>query len=196
MKQRAAIARGLLSDPEIVFLDEPTTAVDPVGAYEIRRMVRDRIVQDGGRTVILTTNVMEEAEIICDRLALLNRGRIEMMGTVDSLRERFQPDERYTLTVSGIAESALGMLRCIPDVHDLTAQPGEDGKLEVALSARRGSEAVPEVIRRLVDASASVWSCTRNELSLEEMFRIAFGRTATPEPPAHNDQQPVAGSVA
>jgi ABC-2 type transport system ATP-binding protein len=184
MKQRAAIARGLLSDPQIIFLDEPTTAVDPVAAHEIRRMVRERVAQGGRRTVILSTNQMEEAEMLCSRLALLNRGRIEMTGTVGSLRERFQPDETYVLSVGGVDADGLPDLRRLPGVDDVSVREEADGLLEITVSVRRGEAVSPEVVRRLVAAGADVWSCARKELSLDEMFRMTFGRRTEAEAPA------------
>lgn len=187
MKQRAAIARGLLSDPEIVLLDEPTASVDPVGANEIRNMIRQSVVQDGHRTVLLTTNIMNEAEMLCDRLALLNHGRIELSGTVGALREQFQPEEQYVLKISEFKEVHLDILRIIPGVEDVSTQPSQDGIIEVTLSVRRGSKAVPEAVRRLGGTSANVWSCSPKELSLEEMFRLAFGKRQSESYSKKND---------
>lgn len=175
MKQRAAIARGLLSDPAIVFLDEPTASVDPVGAAEIRRMIRERVARDGGRTVILTTNIMPEAEALCDRVALLNCGRIELAGDIASLRKRFQPDERYVLTISGVGEGVLRDLRAVPGIHELEVSCNGTQKLDVALVVGPETHAIPEAIRRVVAASGCVWACRKQELSLEEMFHLTFG---------------------
>lgn len=175
MRQRAAIARGLLGDPEIILLDEPTATVDPVGAHEIRRMIRERVVQDRSRTVILTTNIMEEAEMLCDRLALLNHGKIELAGEVSSLRKHFQSEEKYILEVSDLGQTQFGDLRNIPGVVGLWVQPVLNGTFRLTLSVQRGSSAVPETIRHLNQVSGRVWSCTKEELSLDEMFQIAFG---------------------
>lgn len=179
MKQRAAIARGLLNDPDILLLDEPTTAVDPLAAFQIRRMIRDLVAQDGRRTILLMTNMMDEAELLCDRLALLNHGRIEMMGTVGTLRDRFQPDDRYVLTVGAVGEVVLQRLLAVPTVHRADVRPLPSGQLELAIAAQRHSPAIPEVLRVLVAASVDVWSCSKQDLTLEEMFRLSFG-TVTP----------------
>ncbi len=194
MKQRAAIARGLLSDPEIVFLDEPTTAVDPVATHEIRTMIRERVVAGGRRTAILTTNVMAEAEALCDRIALLNHGRIEMVGDVNSLRRRFQPDETYALRVSDMDEGWLDELRRIPGVHELAMERLDGDALELTVAVRPGCDAIPEVIRRLVEHSARVWSCTRRDLSLDEMFRLTFSSGAAAGRPSLNAEHVAVGS--
>jgi ABC-type multidrug transport system ATPase subunit len=70
------VARALLSDPDIIFFDEPTRAVDPIHADELRRMIRKDLVEDRGKTVVLATNVLEEAWSICDRVAVVSNGTI------------------------------------------------------------------------------------------------------------------------
>jgi ABC-2 type transport system ATP-binding protein len=175
MKQRAAIARGLLSDPEVIFLDEPTTSVDPVGAHEIRKMIRERLVEHGGRTLVLTTNVMEEAELLCDRVGLLDRGRLELVGDVDTLRRRFQPDERYCVTVSPVDRYDLRDLLRVPGVLGLEFSSLRVDRSDLVLTVRSNSHAIPHVLRRLAEESVDVWSCAKRELSLDEMFRLQFG---------------------
>jgi len=81
MKQRLALARALLTDPEVMLLDEPTRSLDPVLQGEIRKFVRERVVGKLGKTVLLVTHSLLEAEQVCDRLAILHRGQIVSMGT-------------------------------------------------------------------------------------------------------------------
>ena len=89
MKQRLLIARGLLHDPEIVFMDEPTRGLDPVIAREIRQLI-SHLAQDG-RTIFLTTHYMEEADRLCNRVAIINHGRIIAMDTPHRLKENYGP---------------------------------------------------------------------------------------------------------
>ena len=174
MKQRAAIARGLLADPDVLLLDEPTTSVDPIAAHQIRRLIRELVRQNDRRTVLLLTNLMDEAEALCDRIGLLNHGRIEIVGTVATLRERFESDERYVLSVSGVGEPALHAVAATYGVQEVRVRASEPDRWELEVAVRRQSAAIPAVIRQLVGASAQIWSCTRIELSLDEMFRLAF----------------------
>jgi len=81
MKQRLALARALLTDPEVLLLDEPTRSLDPVLQGEIRKFVRERVVAEFGKTVLLVTHSLPEAEHVCDRLAILHRGEIVSVGT-------------------------------------------------------------------------------------------------------------------
>lgn len=196
MKQRASIARGLLGDPDIILLDEPTTSIDPIAAHQVRTMVRDLIAQDGRRTVLLTTNIMEEAELLCDRMALLNHGRVEMAGSVSAMRNRFRVDDVYVVTVRGATDEVIGRLRDLPGVHEVVAIPGDAGLLTVKMTVRRDSTAMPEVLRTLVLANVDVWTCTKEELSLDEVFRIAFEQPGTQDRVATPAMPVVAGSVS
>ena len=93
MKQRMAIARGLLNDPAVIFMDEPTRALDPGAAQNVREFVRDRIVGDEGKTVFLSTHHLPEAEELCDRIAIINEGRIVAVGTLNELKSALdKPD--------------------------------------------------------------------------------------------------------
>lgn len=182
MKQRAAIARGLLADPEIMFLDEPTTAVDPLAAQQVRQLVLDLVAQQGRRTVILTTNIMDEAEMLCDRIALINHGRIELLGTLRSLRLQFQPDERYALVVSGLGEARLREISRLPGVREVDLRAVDFDRVELTVCASPGSDVIPDCVDHLVRASGRIWSCARQELSLEELFHMAFNGSRSPEP--------------
>ena len=87
MKQRLALARALLTDPEVLFLDEPTRSLDPVSQGEIRRFLRERVVAKLGKTVLLVTHSLLEAEQVCDRLAILHRGQIVRIGTPEEIKK-------------------------------------------------------------------------------------------------------------
>ncbi len=89
MKQRLLIARGLLHDPEILFMDEPTVGLDPVIALQIRQLIS--LLAEDGRTIFLTTHYMEEADRLCDRVAIINHGKIIAMDTPSKLKEIFGP---------------------------------------------------------------------------------------------------------
>ena len=86
MKQKLAIARGLLTDPSLLFLDEPTKSVDPIVSRSIKQFLRHEMVEKEGRTVILTSHRLEEIEQLCDRFAILKKGKVTFCGTVNDLR--------------------------------------------------------------------------------------------------------------
>ena len=86
MKQRTAIARGLLNDPAVVFMDEPTKALDPGAAHTLREFIRERIVKEQGKTVFLSTHHLGEAEQLCDRIVIIDEGKIKVIGTIEELK--------------------------------------------------------------------------------------------------------------
>jgi ABC-2 type transport system ATP-binding protein len=100
MRQRMTIARALLGDPTIVLLDEPTRAVDPVHAEEIRHFIRHQLVEQLGKTVILATNLLDEAWRLCDRIAVVNDGLIVALGPPGSLDDSLRRVDRYTITLN------------------------------------------------------------------------------------------------
>ncbi len=92
MKQRLQIARALLNDPEIIFLDEPSIGLDPVGALELRNIIKD--LAKKGKTILLTTHYMAEAEELCDRIAIINHGEIVTCGTIEEIATLLSDDEK------------------------------------------------------------------------------------------------------
>lgn len=180
MRQRTSIARGLISHPDLLVLDEPTRALDPVGAHEIRCLIKDRVATDG-RTVLIATNIMGEAEFLCDRLAFINHGRVETTGTIDEIRDVLATEDIYELEVSAVGACDLDDLRRIAGMRSLTVDPMGGGRQRIILKARQGAPVIPQALRVLVEAGADVWSCERCELSVDEMFAALARRTPAQE---------------
>ncbi|MGV8175488.1 MAG: ABC transporter ATP-binding protein [Methanothrix sp.] len=86
MKQRMAIARGLLNDPDVLFMDEPTRSLDPTSARNLRAFIKEHIAMQSGKTVLISTHQMDEAEQLCDRVAILDQGRIKAQGSPAELK--------------------------------------------------------------------------------------------------------------
>lgn len=124
MKQRLHIARGLINDPEILFLDEPTIGLDPVGARDLRQIVRSLVEMK--KTVFLTTHYMAEAEELSRNIAIINQGQLAAHGTLDSLRERVSTSKLLDVQITGeLAEERLRHLRSLPFVLKLEHQSSE-----------------------------------------------------------------------
>ena len=164
MKQRLHLARGLVGDARVLFLDEPTTGMDPLAAREFRSLIGE--LKGEGRTILLTTHDMVEAETVCDRVTLIDRGRVlatETPRTLGTLISRFQ-----RIDVEEAPEPLLGSLRSLPGVSSVTTQPDGSTRIEV-----NEEGATAEVLRRLVEAG--VTSVKTSLPSLEEVYVQAIG---------------------
>jgi len=118
MKQRLHLARGLLNDPEVLFLDEPTIGLDPVGARELRVLVRE--LADAGKTVFLTTHYMFEADAICDRIAVIKKGAIVAEGTPGSIKRLVENQGIVEFEAVGVSPTHVSDLRGLSGVSSVT----------------------------------------------------------------------------
>jgi ABC-2 type transport system ATP-binding protein len=129
MRQRLHIARGILHDPEVVFLDEPTIGVDPVGARDLRQTIADLVA--GGKTVLLTTHYMFEADALCDRIAVIAKGEIVGEGTPEELKANVAGGRVTEIEVFGVDEPAVARLRGIAGVTAVNVEEREQKQVLV-----------------------------------------------------------------
>src|SRR5438309_5862607 len=134
MKQRLHLARGLLNDPDVLFLDEPTIGLDPVGARELRLIVRE--LADAGKTVFLTTHYMFEADAICDRIAVIRDGAIVAEGTPSSIKTLVQDQGIVEFEVVGMPVERLAGLRGLPGVTSVAISEHELAQVVTVHCAR------------------------------------------------------------
>ena len=134
MKQRLHLARGLLNDPEVLFLDEPTIGLDPVGARELRLIVRE--LADAGTTIFLTTHYMFEADAICDRIGVIKDGGIVAEGTPNSIKTLVQDQGVVEFEVVGMPVERLAGLRDLPGVKSVAVSEHELAQVVTVHCAR------------------------------------------------------------
>jgi ABC-2 type transport system ATP-binding protein len=180
MRQRASIARGLINNPELLIMDEPTRTLDPVAAKEVRSLVKSRVASQG-RTVLIATNIMAEAEYLCDRLAFINHGRVVMTGSIEEMRDVIETDAVYEMTVSNVGSGYLRRLERIDGVVSVHVSATDDQRQTIKLNARRDATVVPDAVRALVESGADIWSCARRDLTVEEMFSALARVASVPE---------------
>ncbi len=146
MKQRLHIARTLLHDPEVLFLDEPTMGLDPVGARELRQVIRN--LQSEAKTILLTTHYMFEADALCDRIAVINHGRLVALDTPVALKKLVSDLSVIEIEVFGIQEQTLERVRTL-DFVDTVAVEDLDQKQSLRVHSAAGSEAIPPLLEAL-----------------------------------------------
>jgi ABC-2 type transport system ATP-binding protein len=165
MRQRLHIARGLLHDPEVVFLDEPTIGVDPVGARDLRQTIAS--LTDAGKTVLLTTHYMFEADQLCDRIAVIAKGRIVAEGTPRELKAQVADGSVIEVEVYGVAEDSVERVRTLTGVRAVTVEEREQAQL-VIVQTEPGTELTHAVLGRL--DGAEVGRVTAREPTLEDAY--------------------------
>jgi ABC-2 type transport system ATP-binding protein len=146
MKQRLHIARTLLHDPPVLFLDEPTIGLDPVGARELRAVVRD--LQSEQKTILLTTHYMFEADALCQRIGVINHGRIIALDTPEGLKNLVQDLSVIEVEVFGVSDAVPDRLRTLPFVEAVSVE-NRDQKQALLIQSPRGSEVVSELLAAL-----------------------------------------------
>ncbi len=169
MKQRLALARGLLHDAEILFLDEPTKSLDPAAASRLRETIAD-LAHSQGHTVVLVTHQLSEAEELCDRIGIMHRGKLRVTDEIGRLREVVKPVDRYSLGVCGLAPSVVDELKQLGGVVDATAESCGSSRVELDLNLVESSLNLPRVLRTIMDAGGEIERIRVEEATLEEIF--------------------------
>jgi len=167
MKQKLAIARGMLSDPEVLFLDEPTRSLDPMIASSLREFIRRSIVEEGGKTVFLSTHNLAEAEDLCDRLTIINRGKIKACGTLEEMKALLDKRKRYLIELEKPAQGFIEGLKGVFPFDVSEALPGGGIAIEVTVDERWK---VSQVIEAIVRHGGKVVACSLMGRTLEEIF--------------------------
>jgi ABC-2 type transport system ATP-binding protein len=173
MRQRLHIARGILHDPEVVFLDEPTIGVDPVGARELRAMIAGLV--GAGKTVLLTTHYMFEADSLCDRIAVIARGRIVAEGTPAELKTHVADSSVVEVELFGVEERELSRIRELPGVTSVSLEERDQAQI-VTIQSPRGLELTQELPAFL--DGARIGRIAAREPTLEDAY-VALVTEAT-----------------
>ena len=163
MKQRLGVAAALLQDPELVILDEPTNGLDPAGMRDMRRLVRE--MATGGRTVVLSSHLMSEVQQICDRVGVIDRGRMLTESAVQDLRGGGE------LIISATpADTARDRLTAMPEVEHVRVEEG-------VLRVRADDRHTADITRVLVTAGVAVSEVRRDTRQLEDVFFEMTGQS-------------------
>jgi len=163
MRQRVGLAQALLHQPEVLILDEPTIGLDPAQTFEVRKLIQELGRE---RTVLLSTHILSEAQQVCNRVLIINKGKIVVEDSPESLQSRLAGAQRVALRVSGMIDDLESLLLNIPGVMRIT--PMDASSLE--FETQPGQDARPEVARVVVGAGYDLLEMRPIGLSLEEIF--------------------------
>jgi ABC-2 type transport system ATP-binding protein len=169
-RRRLEIALGLVHQPPLVFLDEPSTGLDPQSRSNLWEHIR-RMRADLDTTIFLTTHYLEEADALCDRIFIIDEGRIVAEGTPDELKRRVSGDV-VTFRVNGAADRAGDLLATQTVVKEMTASDGE-----LRLTVEHGDEALPVLLRVLDEAGITLHTINVSRPTLDDVFLTLTGRS-------------------
>ena len=175
LRQKMNIARGFLTDPKVLFLDEPTLGLDVEAARDARAYVRQWVDDDRTRTVLLTTHYMVEADELCDRVAIINAGRVLACDTPSNLKRRLQSDPIVHMETTVIGDADSAAVAALPGVRAITYRAKDGGSaIELRLEEER---ILGPVIGLLQAREIGLIKFTKREATLEDVFVDLVGRS-------------------
>ncbi len=180
-KMKLAFGKALINDAPLLVLDEPTNTLDVPSASELRAIVRD--LNDQGKTVIYTTHIMAEAESLCDRVAIIDRGELLALGSIEELKASLER-ERVVRIEGVIPSRSLEAVKGLPGVRQAT-RTSVDGCDRLTIVTARDHENLPEVIEALTRTKALIQKIVPEEVTLEDVFIAKTGRTLAEDTRAH-----------
>ncbi|PKN90625.1 MAG: ABC transporter ATP-binding protein [Chloroflexi bacterium HGW-Chloroflexi-6] len=164
MKQRLALARALIHQPPLLFLDEPTSGLDPEAAQQVNDLIAS-LSRRNGQTVVLATHNLLDAQRLCDRVAILNKGRILAIGSLVELSRKLWPVRWVDVTFYGAPAADLSAkVQALRGVRQVT---GENESLAIQVEA---DEVIPEVVSALVQEKASILKVNPRDYTLEDIY--------------------------
>lgn len=167
-RQRVGIAQALLGNPEVLILDEPTVGLDPKQIIEIRSLIKNL---SESHTVILSSHILSEIQAVCDRVIVINRGKLVADDTETNLSNSLSEELRYTIRIDGPEKEVLGVLNAIPAMRKVDSLgEKEPGVYEYIVEANEGEDIRREIFKRLSGRNWPIMSLRSSELTLEDIF--------------------------
>jgi len=178
---KLAFGKALINDAPLLILDEPTNTLDVPSASELRAIVRH--LNAKGKTVIYTTHIMAEAETLCDRVAIIDFGKLLAIGSVDELKASLQRDK--IIRVDGvIPKKALQAVRDLPGIRQATLATAH-GVNQLTIVSENGDDSLPRIIAALTQEGTIIQKLAPEEITLEDVFIAKTGRTLAEDTRTH-----------
>lgn len=172
-RQRIGIAQALLGDPEVVILDEPSVGLDPKQMMEIREMIA---ALKGSHTVILSSHILSEVQAVCDRVLIINQGKLIAEGTPEELEQQFHAAPRVELTVKADETAVRKILSNVPGICALTYAANDDGTARVTLETQQVQN--EQIFLAFSQAGCPILQMTSGKANLEDIFLELTGDAA------------------
>ena len=177
MRIRLSFAKALLNDARVLLFDEPTASLDPQSSHLIRDIIRD--LKREGHAIILTTHNMEEADLLSDRVAIIDRGKIVSLGSPSELKQRVKSSDVIEIEARNLAEQTANALQSFSEVSKVaitsSSQPTDTEVLRVHVE--KGKEVLPRILEFLVRKEVTITKVTFIEPTLEDVFIAETGRS-------------------
>lgn len=186
-RQRVGLAQAMIHQPPVLILDEPTVGLDPKQIIEVRELIRSL---GGEHTVILSTHILPEVSVTCQRVIIINNGRIVAVDTPENLTRQLRGVERIELTLGGRLYGVTELLSQAPRVVGVTLGEARDGRLSVFVEAQGGQDIRHILARNVVEAGLELYELKTQTMTLEEIFL----KLTTEEPQTEGAQKEEVGA--
>jgi len=175
LRQKMNIVRGFLTDPEVLFLDEPTLGLDVGASREVRAFIRQWVDENPQRTLLLTTHYMVEADELCDRVAIINRGHVLACDTPTNLKHALQKEANFRIETTALNSTPISSFESLPGVNKVVHHSEADGAaLEFILA---NEDVLGAVINTMTAANIHIRNLQKREPTLEDVFVQLVGHS-------------------
>jgi ABC-2 type transport system ATP-binding protein len=176
MKRRVNIAAALLHEPQVVLLDEPTAGLDPQNKHALWEIIQS--LNREGKTIMLTTHIMEEAEELCSRVAIMDHGKIIALGSPSQLIKKVKMENTITVFPDKTSPSLIEQVKCVSGVKKVYTVPDENEKRDtVKVITDCPEDILPDIVSTIVNTGTKVLSLQLSRVTLEDVFIMLTGRS-------------------
>jgi ABC-2 type transport system ATP-binding protein len=183
-KQRVGLAQALVHDPDVIILDEPTVGLDPKQIIEVRKLIKGLA---GSHTIILSTHILPEVSMTCDRVVIINRGKIVAVDTPENLTMQLKGGERVHMEVKAPEKALSDLLSQVPGVRRVSVEAhGSAGRVAATIEAAEGQDVRSQLAAKVVGQGYELFELRGVSVSLEDIFLQLTTEEAEPKPGANN----------